>query len=137
MTPETKLARERGGTGDAYFARRRIGKELDVLDALPQFVECRKTATDEGAPVSRRFDSLRAAVEQRNANCMLKLGNRLRHDRHRDGKLAGRLGHAAGLHDGLEYVEIPQLDAAADPVCPLHVGLLPKRVTGVRKVEIS
>jgi hypothetical protein len=49
----------------------------------------------------------------------------------------GCLGHAAGLHDSLEDVQVPQLDAAADPVCPLlHVDLLVKWVMGIRKLEI-
>ncbi len=33
---------------------------------------------------------------------------------------AGRLGHAAALGHGEDNVKVPQPDAAADPICPIH-----------------
>jgi hypothetical protein len=36
----------------------------------------------------------------------------------------------------VKHMQVPQLDAATDPLRPLHVGLLAKWIIGLRKTEI-
>jgi hypothetical protein len=50
---------------------------------------------------------------------MLQVGNGLRNRGLRDRQLLRRLGHAAALHDGQQYVQVAQADAATDPGVPM------------------
>ena len=47
---------ERLDVSERQLARRRIGQELDVPDALLQFIECRPAAREQSARVERWFD---------------------------------------------------------------------------------
>src|SRR4029453_7886135 len=70
--------RHRLAGSDPQFPRRRIGKELNVLDALSQLVEDRDAAFDERAAIRRWLDAARAAIEQAYAEGVFQLGNRSR-----------------------------------------------------------
>ena len=105
------------------------------LNSLPQLVQCHGPAPEQGAPVSRRLDPFWTAVKQRDANRVFELGDRLRDHRNRDGELARRLGHAAGLRDCMQYMQVPQLDAPADTVRPLHVFPLSQTGKGNEKIR--
>src|SRR6266542_4339052 len=109
---------------------------FNILDAMPQLFESNNAAMHERAPVGRGLDPLRDAIEQRDADHVLEICNGFRDDLHRNSKLIGRLSHAACLRHGLEYVQVPQLDAAANPVCPLHIRPSVKCMRGMQKIEI-
>ena len=64
---------------DRQLACRGIGQELDIPDALPQFIECRPAAREQSARVERWLDPARAAIEELHAQRMLQVGDDLRH----------------------------------------------------------
>src|SRR5262249_48826764 len=124
---------ERIGAADPRLAGRRVAEILNILDALPELFEGDDAAVHERAPIGRGLDPLRKAIEQRDADRVLEVRNCLRDDLHRNSELMGRLAHAACLRHGLEHVQVPQLDAASDPVCPLHVRPLSQMDEGYTK----
>ena len=48
----------------------------------------------------------------------------------RDRQMGRRLGHAAALGHGEDNVKVPQPDAAADPICPVHPRPLSQEAKG-------
>jgi hypothetical protein len=105
---------------DSKLSGRWIGQELNLLHALPKVVEGGDAAVEQGTAVHRRLDSMRTAIEKTDADRMFQLPDRLRHYRLGDRKILRRLYHAARLHHGHQYMQVSQLEAAADPVRPLH-----------------
>jgi hypothetical protein len=103
---QDRTGRDRLRTSDAELSRRRIGKKLDVLNALPEFIEDGDAAPDDGTAVLRRLDSPRAALKKKHAERAFQVG-----DGARDGRL-GRaealrgLRHAAGFDHGHEHSHI-------------------------------
>ena len=87
--------RDRQGISNRQLACRGIGQELDVPDALPQFIECRPAARKQRARVGRWLDPARAAIEKLHAQRMLKVGDDLRHSRMGNTEMLGSLGEAA------------------------------------------
>ncbi len=107
-----------------------------MLDALSELVKCGQAALEECVAIGCGLDTLGAAVEYAHPERVLQIRNRLRYDRDGNRQSLGCLGHAARLHDGNEHVQIPQLDAASDAVCPLHSYLLVKSLRGMREIEL-
>jgi len=108
------------GASHPQFPRSRVRKELYSFDALTQFVEDGHAAIDDLTAIYGRLDTIRSAVEETHAQRMLKFADRLRNHRVRYRELYRCLGHAPGLRDGKQNMEVPQLDATADTVCPIH-----------------
>jgi hypothetical protein len=52
-----------GRASDPHFSSRRVGEELDVLQALPQVVEYRHAAIEQRAAVFGWLDALAMAIE--------------------------------------------------------------------------
>jgi hypothetical protein len=115
---------EWSGAADPQLSERRVGQEIDRLNATPQFIEHDRSAIDEGMAVSGRFDALRVAIEQTDTERVFEVGYRFRDNGLRDGKAFRRPDHASGLRDGEKNVKIAQLDTTADAIGPLH-GLPP------------
>src|SRR4030088_2465702 len=79
-----KARGQQGAASDPHFPSRRIGEKLDVLHRLAQAIEGGRSAVEQGAPVSGRFYTLRAAVEKSHANGTFQF-----RDRPGNGGLAG------------------------------------------------
>src|SRR5713101_1793279 len=81
---------EARGNGDrganAYFPRRGVSEEFDVLHGLPQLVERDVAAIEQRAPINRGLDTLWATVEETHTECVFHVGDRLRYRglRHRE-----------------------------------------------------
>ena len=104
------------GAADAQFSRRRVGHELDLVDAGAQVVEDRDAAPQQGTAVRGRLDALRAAVEQAHAEHIFEIGHHLGDDRLRDREVLRRLRHAAPVGHRADDLEVLQLDPLADKV---------------------
>src|SRR5436190_859733 len=63
---------------DPEFSRRRIGKKVNLVDALVQFVEDGNAAFDEGAAILSWLDTLRASIEEPDAEVVFHVGDSLR-----------------------------------------------------------
>ena len=98
----------------------RLLDEVDLLEALAHFVEHRDAGLEQHLAVMRRRDARKAAVEELDAERVLQLGDRLRHDRIRYGQLLRGARHAARLSNDQRHVQVAQLDAATDPIGPFH-----------------
>ena len=108
MTADVETCGEGVHASDPNFAGRGVGKKLDLLDALPQFIERGEPVLENGATIERRLDTLPAAFEKTHAERVLQIGNRLRHDRMRNRETLGSLRHAAALHGGEQNVHVAQ-----------------------------
>jgi hypothetical protein len=113
--------RDRGA--DAHFAGRRVGEKFDVLHGLAQFVEHHQAAIEQRAPVDRRLDALRRAIEHAHTERVLEIGDRLRHHGVRDRKRARGLRHVSALHHREQDVQVAQLEPAPDTAAPVHARL--------------
>jgi hypothetical protein len=105
---------DRRGTTNPDFARLRVGQEIDVVDSLPELVEGGASAPEQSLAVDRGLDPARAAIEQADAEHLLQSGDDVGHGRLRQPELARRPGHAAGLDDGGQDLQIAKAQAAAD-----------------------
>ena len=63
---------------DPELSRGRVGEKADLVDTLVQLVEDGNAAFGEGAAILSRLNTVRAAIEQANAERVLHVGNRLR-----------------------------------------------------------
>src|SRR5207244_3582862 len=108
--------RKRIGTAEPHFALGWISKELDVANALLEFVECCDPTVEQCATIDRRLDSPGAAVEETNAECLLQAGDDFRDGRLSNAKFAGGLSHAAALHDREKDLEVAKAEAPADAI---------------------
>src|SRR3954454_5956894 len=61
---------------DPDFTDRRIGQELDALDALAQFIEHSCSTGEQCAAILSRLNALATAIEQTHAERMLHFGDR-------------------------------------------------------------
>ena len=77
MTAGAKLAASGYDAADPNFAGRRVGKKFDLLDALPELIECGEPVLENRATIERGLDTLPAALEQTHAERVLEIGNRL------------------------------------------------------------
>ena len=102
------------------LACRRIGQELDILDALLEFVEHRDAAFEHRLRVDRRLDAARAAIEQADAEHVLEIRDRGRDRRLGHGELTCRLGHPARFHHGREDVEVAHPKTPPEAAFPFH-----------------
>src|SRR5262249_23921717 len=68
-------------------ARRGVGEELYLLHALPQLVERHETTVEKCAPIECGLDTLRAAIEESDAERVFHIGNRLGYGGLRHGEL--------------------------------------------------
>ncbi len=114
--------RDRVVAPEPYLTDRRVGQELDVPDALLEFIEHRVAALQQRAAIHRGLDALRPAVEKPHTERVLKIADGLRHRRLGHVELLSRLGHAAPLHDRDEDVQIAHSEAPADPTFPIDRG---------------
>src|SRR5713226_5645431 len=113
------------GNGDrganAYFPRRGVSEEFDVLHGLPQFVERDEAALEQCTPVNCGLDTLWATVEETNTERVFHVGDRLRYRRLRHRELRGSLSHAAAPSRGKQHIQIPQLEVTAETLLiPVH-----------------
>src|SRR4051794_30407242 len=90
---------ERRGASDPHLTRGWVGKEFDVLNALPQLVESCMAAIEHGAPVFGELDAVRVSVQETHPESLLQLPDRARDDRVGDSEFTRRLRHAPGLRD--------------------------------------
>src|SRR5262245_11281697 len=97
-----------------------VGKELDLFQALPHFIEYGHSALEERASIGRELHTLRIAVKQPHAERMLQVRDRLGNDRMRNRKMRGGLRHAARFRHREYYMEVSEPDAAADAIGPIH-----------------
>src|SRR5262245_47843532 len=97
--PVDDLGRETRGEWihgtDSNFTGGRVGKKLDLLDALPQFIESGEPVLENRTTIERWLDALPAALEQAYTECMLQIGDGLGHDWMRNCEALGSLRHAA------------------------------------------
>src|SRR5262249_4401161 len=96
------------------FPSCRVGQILDLADARSKIVENGRAPLEQGATIERRFDAMRAAIEQAHAEGTFEVGDYLGYDRLCNRKALGRLPHAARLHDRQQDIEMAQLETAAD-----------------------
>ncbi len=68
-------SRHRRGGADPDLACARIGEESDVVDTLTQLVDHDRTSPYERLAVHRGGHALRRTVKQRDAQCLLQLGD--------------------------------------------------------------
>src|SRR5436189_4660966 len=115
-----KARRERIDTSDSHFTDGRVGKKLDLVDALTQLVECRKSVLENRAAIERGLDALAAAMQQAHAQGMYHAGNGLRHERMGNRQLFGSLRYAAERHCREQDMHVAQLESSADAVLPMH-----------------
>jgi hypothetical protein len=71
-------------TRNSHFSYRRVRQKLNILDCLLQLVEYDVAALKKRLSINGRFDALWGSVKETDANCRLKVQNRLGY---------GRLGH--------------------------------------------
>ncbi len=83
-----------------------------------ELVERCDPALEQRAAIDRRLDSLRAAIEKTNAECVLQAGNDLGDGRLGDAELGRGLGHAAGVHDREKNLQVAKAQATADAIFP-------------------
>jgi hypothetical protein len=107
------------GAPNLHLACCGIGQELDVPDALLQFIEYRSTASEQRATVHRRLNTVRTSIEQPHTERLLKIGDRFRNGGLGNSKMLSRLGHAAALSGREKCVQVPQLEPAADLTLPV------------------
>src|SRR5262245_23051875 len=84
---------------------------LDLCETLPQFVEDSEAVSKQRLAVSRRRHATRAAIEQRHTYRVFDFGDCFRNGGLRDRQKRCRLRHALALHDGLQRVEIAELQS--------------------------
>ena len=114
IADETDLRR-----ADPDFADARVSQEFDFLNALPEVVECGLAIFQQRAAVDGRFNAARTAIQQAHAERVLQIRDHLRDGRLRNSEEGGRLGHAAGLINRKQHVEIAQPDPPSDPGLPI------------------
>jgi hypothetical protein len=106
---------------DAQLSGGRIGHELDLFDALLEIIERSRAALQQREAIHRGLDALWSTVQKPHAERMLEVGNDLGNGRLRDVEIRCSLGHAAASHDGVEDVQVAQLEAAADLFLPVDL----------------
>jgi hypothetical protein len=94
-------------------------KELNIPDALLQFIEHGSTASEQRVTVHGRLNPLRASIKQPHTERLLKIGDRIGNSGLGNAKLSSRLGHAAALNSREECMQVPQLEPAADLTFPV------------------
>src|SRR5215471_12543428 len=102
------------GVSNRQLARSGIRKELDVPDALLQFVEGCEAALKQRLAIASGLDALWVAVKQPHPERVLKIGDHFRHGRLRDAEIRSCLRHAAALHDREKQMQVPQLQPPAN-----------------------
>src|SRR5262249_2599678 len=118
--------REYPGDGDlrapnAQLATVGVGQGLDLLYALAQLIENSHPAFEQSLAITRKFDTLRAAVKQPHAQTLLQIGDRLGDNGMSYGEALGGFRHATGFGHCQKDVEIPQFQLAPDAVRPMHI----------------
>jgi len=106
--------RNRPGTSNLQFARRRIGQKFNVPYSLLQLIECRPSARKQSATVDRGLDPLRIAIKQAHRKHVLKAGDNVRNGGLSQSELGSRFGHTAGLHNREKDLQVPESQASAD-----------------------
>src|SRR5262245_20042093 len=92
--------RNRLSRANADFPRCRVGKKVDVLNALSQVIEDCDTAFLEGKAEGGRYDSAPSAIDEPDAKRTLQFCNRLGYGWLGYVEMASRLSHAAGINEG-------------------------------------
>jgi hypothetical protein len=90
------------------FSGRRIDQEFELLHALSEFIENGDAAVEYRATIDRRLDPSRATVEEAQSNRVLDIRYRLGNGGLRNGKIGGRLSHAAGFRGGEQDMQVAQ-----------------------------
>ena len=106
------------GAADRELAGRRISQELDVPNALLQFVKRDQAAFEQGIAIDRGLDTPSAAIQKPDAEGVFKIDDGFGNGRLRNTKLLGGLGHAAALDDREERVQVSEPQTPADLSIP-------------------
>src|SRR5262249_51882283 len=107
---------------DPDFSGIGLAQKFDIAYALPQLIEGGATPRQQSVSDSRQFDTSRAALEQPCAQRGFQARN---HGRDRwlgHAKFGRRLGHAAAVCNGEEYLQIAQLETPPDILLPVNVA---------------
>jgi hypothetical protein len=115
-----EACRQKLGAANPHFPSGRIGQKFDALHALTEIIEDGGPATQQGAAALGRFNSLPVAIEQPDAERILKITDCSRNVRLSGIQDSRRLAHAAGLRHRHEYVQILQLQSASDAIAHPH-----------------
>src|SRR5437762_8867563 len=107
-------SRNRLLASNPHFATCRTGHELDISDRLLQLIEDSNAPPYESAAIHRRLDALRVAIEQSHAECVFKISDHFRNGGLRNTQLLRRLCHAPTLDNREKYMQIAQLEPAAN-----------------------
>ncbi len=106
----------RNGRQRADADRRRIAETLlrDGIEPLPQRRQRRACMPQEDLAVAGDLDAAAVALENRDAQHLFQLADRLRHRRLADMQKFGRLHHALLARDLDKGLQMAELDAAVD-----------------------
>jgi hypothetical protein len=83
---------------NSHLSDARIGQEIDLLDALPEFVERDVAVLEQSMCVDRGLDASGAAVKQTYPKHILQAGNRFRYRRLGHPEVTRPFGHTAPLY---------------------------------------
>jgi hypothetical protein len=89
---------------------------------LPELIERRDAAFDQGTPVLRRLDTARTAFKKAQPDRVFQVGNRFRNCRLGHPKAFRRLMHAARFHHRDKNAHIAQFDPTFDALDIIHGG---------------
>ena len=100
-----------GLTGaNSDFANRRVGKKFDFARHLAEDHRIPQCPFEKRSTVWGGFNAFGYAVEELDTKHMLQVRDSVRYCWLRYRQDLGRLGHAAGLRDGDQGIEIAQFD---------------------------
>ena len=102
--------RERGDHRDPQHRRRMIGGGAHDGLELVRILQKRLRPFREQAACGRRLERPRGAVDEGDAHRFLEIRQRLRDGRLADPELTRRLGEPARHHDGVEDLQLPEVE---------------------------
>src|SRR5262249_8756864 len=117
-----EAGRDRFGASDVQLARRRVGKEVDLVDALIDLIEDREAAPEQGASIKRRLCATLAAIQKLHPERLFQVGDCLGNDWLGDRKALGGLPHGAALGNSRQDFQLPQLESVLDLSRTRHVA---------------
>jgi hypothetical protein len=111
--------RNRCNATNPHFAFGWVGQELNVSYTLPQIIERSHAALEQRIAIYRWLNTVRASIQEADADGSLQLADCLRHRRLLNSQLRCGFRHAARFNNGKKDVQIPQAQAPPDPILPI------------------